>query len=166
MRLLPSLFCVFALGCAAPDEVAFSSVEGSAAGLGLCLCTYDDGSHGDLTLQLTCTGGTSAVSTMSLFLDPRAAGAEQGVTIIFQTDRVVGSFGGGGKGQFTKLGKPRRANASKIVRDLDGVELRWDTQTSCDLAYGCESGPIELPAGALRGGGGGCKDFWASVDQL
>lgn len=141
------------------DTISFDSSEGLGDDLGECDCQYYDSSHGDdPTLQITCFGDLA----VSFFLDPRVMDSEQGVGLIFEPDS--GSYGGAGFGSFHSLGSERRAD-HKIVRSIDGVTLRWDEQDGCDTAYGCDGGTYHLKSGAVRKGSGGCKDFWATVDQ-
>lgn len=150
------------VGCGGTDDqISFSGAEGAGRGQGLCDCIYRDNSHGDPSIQIACTSGLS----LSFFLDPALAAQDQGADIIFTAD--TGSFAAGASGRFGKLGKERRSSSKKdeIVRDIDGVELRWNTQDACDAAYGCQGGKYHLEAGSLTGGKGGCQDFWSTVDQ-
>jgi hypothetical protein len=152
---------LLAAACSDPaDSISFASTEGLGDDLDRCDCQYYDSSQGDEpSLQLTCFGDID----VSFFLDPGTMDTEQGVSLIFEPE-VPGSFGAGGFGSFHSLGPERRAD-HKIVRSLDGVTLRWAEQDACDVAYGCAGSMYHLKSGALRGGSGGCKDFWATVDQ-
>jgi hypothetical protein len=147
-----------------PDQLSFSSGEGAGKGFGACGCEYDDGSHGSPSIEVTCSGG-STFDNVSFFLDPGLTKTDQGVLLIFSPGDVPASYRGGGTGQYGSLGAERRVNPSKIVRSIDGVEVRWDEQDTCDAANGCAATMYHLAAGAVHGGSGGCDDFWASVDQ-
>jgi hypothetical protein len=149
-----------AAACSDPaDSISFDDSEGLGDDLDRCDCQYYDSSEGDEpSLQLTCFGDIA----VSFFLDPRVMETEQGVSLIFEPD--AGAFGAAGFGSFHSLGPERRAD-HKIVRSLDGVTLRWSEQDACDAASGCSAGMYHLQSGALRGGSGGCKDFWATVDH-
>jgi hypothetical protein len=151
---------LMAAACSDPaDSISFASTKGLGDDLDRCDCQYYDSSQGDdPSLQLTCFGDIA----VSFFLDPRVMDMEQGVTLIFEPD--AGSFGAAGCGSFHSLGPERRAD-SKIVRSLDGVSIRWSDQDACDAATGCAGGTFHLKSGTLENGSGGCKDFWASVDQ-
>ncbi len=163
MRVPVLLMLTFA-ACVGPGEVAFTQSEGAGAGLGACDCSYDDGSHGDKSLQFTCTHGNATFGAVSFFLDPTKVGESQGMSIIFQPSQP-GSYAGGGTGKLTSFGKARRAEPGKpkIIHDIEGVEVRWTAQDACDVT-GCANS-FHLEAGALSGGTGSCQDFWATIDQ-
>jgi hypothetical protein len=152
-------------GCSdGPDQLSFSRGDGTGKDLGTCDCEYDDGSHGSPFIQVSCNSG-SKIGDVSFFLDPTVTMADQGILLIFLPSDVPASYRGSGTGQYGSLGPERRANASKIVRSIDGIEVRWDEQDACDAANGCNATKYHLAAGAAHGGSGGCDDFWASVDQ-
>ncbi len=159
------VIAVLATACAdEPDQISFSGGEGAGKDFGACNCTYDDGSHGDPFLEITCFT-SSSIGDVSFFLDPTVLDADQRMSLLFVPDSVPGDYRATGTGRHGAIGSERRINASKIVRSLEGVEVRWDEQDACDAAYGCSAPKFHLAAGAAHGGSGGCQDFWASVDQ-
>ncbi len=161
-----SLWVLLLAGCAEPGDVVFTASEGAGLGIGDCGCAYDDGSHGDLFLQFTCTRANQTLGSVSFFLDPSQVGESQGMTFIFEPDTVPGSFRGGGTGKFTSFGKATRAKPGQptIIHSIEGVEVRWTAQDACDAASGCGN-RYHLEPGALAGGTGTCYDNWATIDQ-
>lgn len=64
------------------------------------------------------------------------------------------------------LGAEQRGdNDTQIVRMIDGIEIAWEEQDTCDAARGCTFDVYHLRAGALRAGRGGCEDTEATAGQ-
>ncbi|HEY4055858.1 MAG TPA: hypothetical protein VGM39_04590 [Kofleriaceae bacterium] len=152
-------------GCTSnPEDVAFDSTSGTGGGTGGCICSYDDGSQGDpMSIEITCTEGNT-FSGVSFFVDPTTPGVDQSALLIFTPSDVPANYKAGAIGQSGTLGPEKRGGGDKIIRSIDGLEFHWDEQDACNAAQGCVD-TYHLKAGAVSGGGGGCEDFWASVDQ-
>lgn len=153
--------CLALFGCPRADEIVFTASERAGRGLGECLCSYDDNSHGNGAVQVTCTGGNSTFSSVSFFFDPPYAGdIDQGVELIFQAPGRADSYPGGGLGRVSAPGDAGMVGY-RLIRPLGHIELSWPRQKVCSVVD-CSS-PYEFEEGALKNGSGGCDDFWANV---
>lgn len=150
-------------GCPRNDEIVFKSAEGSGAGLGSCLCSYDNGAHGNPSLQITCSSGNASFASVSFFFDPPYDGTKkQGVTMILQAPGRAESFPGGGLGTATAP-EDKELIGPRYIRKVAKIDIDWPQQTVCDVVTGCAV-KHELPKGELKLGSGGCDDFWANVE--
>jgi hypothetical protein len=159
------LLMALMFGCSdAPDAVSFDDSDGIASSVDDCDCSYDDGSHGDPSVQINCDGGI--FDNLSFYVESNVPAVDHGTQLLFGVSGEFGQFRGSGIGSFTSIGPQRRGDGpDQIVRSIEGIELQWDEQEACDAANGCAGDMFHLKAGALHAGSGGCEDFWATVDQ-
>lgn len=144
--------------CPSVEEIVFTSIEGP--GLGSCICSYDDGSHGNAAVEVTCSPGSGKIQAASFFFRPPYLGdTEQGVEMILQVTGRGQSFPAAARGAVSPPGEVEEIGR-RSIRHVDHMEITWSAQTVCDVVNGCATRE-EIPAGALKNGSGGCSDFWA-----
>lgn len=152
--LLALLFC----GCPSVEEIVFKSTEG--ASLGACICSYDDGSHGNAAIEVTCSPGSGKIAGASFFFRPPYLGdEEQGVEMILQIAGRGESFPAAARGIVSQPGDVEEIGR-RSIRPISNMQISWSSQKICDVVSGCAT-QEEIPAGALKQGSGGCSDFWA-----
>lgn len=155
--------CLALMACPRADEIVFASAEGSGRGLGECLCSYDDNSHGNGAVQVTCTRGNSTFASIGFFFSPPYGGdVIQGFSFLFQAPDHADEYPGGGLGRVSAPGDAGTVGY-RIIRPLGHIELKWPRQRVCSV-IDC-SDPYEFEEGSLSSGSGGCDDFWANVGE-
>lgn len=157
---LAALLTCSVVACADPDSVSLSKQTGPATSLGTCHCRYDDETHGDPAVQVTCATGGAEVEQMTLFWDPRLTGTQ---SVIIQFDHDTQPFNATGVGTWGALGEKQRADPNLVVRSLTGAHVEWNAQETCHALYGCDGASYQLAAGSLNADGA-CEDFWATID--
>lgn len=163
MDLVRLVLLVTLVGCGLgePEDVDFDGAEGTGDGLSSCSCTYYDGTENDLALQVTCTSGNSTFESLSWFVDPHAT-TELGGSMIFISAIEPASYRAGAAGRLDPLSEPTDASETKVIRDVSGIEFRWDEQDACNVAQPCEIDSVHILAGAVHMGHGGCEDYYAT----
>ncbi len=153
------------LGCGGnPEDVSFDTTEGTAAGLSDCQCAYYDGTDDDWNLQVTCTGASDTISSVSFFIDPRATGPKAGANLIFIPVATAGSYAAGATGHADPIGAPTDESKTKVIRTVSGLEFEWAEQDACEVSHGCLIDFFHLLPGAVRAGAGGCEDYYGTLN--
>jgi hypothetical protein len=119
--------------------------------------------NGDLNLGLTCSGSNDTFETISLFGDPNAVSVESAGEILFFPRGDNSDYRAGAANTFHPIGAVTNASSTKVIRDIDGIEFRWDEQDACDSARGCVVRELHILAGALHAGHGSCEDYYATL---
>ncbi|MEO8846570.1 MAG: hypothetical protein ABI591_20095 [Kofleriaceae bacterium] len=166
LRLVVLVVLVALVGCGMgqPEDVDFDSSAGTGDGVSGCICAYYDGTDNDLALEVTCTSGNSTFNALSLFVDPHAT-TELGGKLIFGSAIEPANYSGGAVGRLDPLSDPTDASDTKVIREVSGIEFRWDEQDACNVAQPCEIDSVHILGGALHMGHGGCEDYYATLNK-